>query len=133
VSKDKGENMFRSALLLFVAIVFMTCSEDSPVEVTECSTPATIKDLTGLDGCGFVFELEDGTRLEPLRIFYCGTPPLPKDMPADPLHGFEIIDGKKVTISYDVVENYASTCMAGQVVKITCIQEAPAQMSQSDH
>jgi len=56
-----------------------------------------------------------------------------KDPPADPLHNFELIDGKKVLISYDVLENYASTCMAGHVVKINCIQEVPAQMSQSDH
>jgi hypothetical protein len=127
--------MFRPILLLLVTFAFMTCSEDSdlPLQETECSTPATIKNLTGLDGCGFVFELEDGKRLEPLRIFYCGTPPFPENMPADPLYNFELIDGKKVLISYDVVENYASTCMTGPVVKITCMQEAPAQMSQSEH
>jgi hypothetical protein len=30
-----------------------------------CSTLATVHDLRGLDGCGFVFELADGKRLEP--------------------------------------------------------------------
>src|SRR5687768_6242180 len=122
------EIMIRILLLLFVATIFFTCSEESPEAA--CSVPATIKDLTGLDGCGFVFELENGTRLEAFRSFgFCGTPPLPKEVTEDPLYNFQLEDGKKVFIEYEPAEG-ASICMAGQLVKITCIREGEA--SQSD-
>jgi hypothetical protein len=122
------EIMIRTLLLLFVATLFFTCADEDSLEAS-CSVPATVKDLTGLDGCGFVFELEDGTRLQPFRIGYCGTPPLPKGITEDPLYNFQFEAGKKVFIEYEPAEG-ASICMAGQLVKITCIREGEA--SQSD-
>jgi hypothetical protein len=108
--------------LILMVLVLIGCDDDDLPE--DCLTPATIRNLAGLDGCGWVFELQDGTRLEPLRVFYCGTPPLPKEMTEDPLDNFEFIDNKKVLINYELVENGASICMVGPVVKITCITEA---------
>jgi hypothetical protein len=118
--------MVRPLILLFTALVFVTCAEESSVTPPPpaCSTPATIVDLTGLDGCGFAFELEDGTRLLPVIVFYCGTPPLPKDLPQNPLIGFEFVDGKKVFIDYTISEDFAGACMAGQYVSVTCISES---------
>jgi hypothetical protein len=109
------------------AITILACADNNLDELSTCSTPATIKDLTGLDGCGFVFELEDGTRLEPVKIFMCGTPPITKDN-TDPLHNFELVDGKKVFIDYEAIQG-ASICMAGQTVRITCISEAVSTQS----
>lgn len=114
----------------FLTLILLTGCADDDIQQTEpedCSTLATIKDLSGLDGCGFVFELEDGSRLEPLRVFMCGTPPLPDEMPSDLLHDFPMIDGKKVLINYEVIPHATSICMAGTVVKITCIQETRSQ------
>jgi hypothetical protein len=116
--------MIRLLILVFTAVIFMTCSEEDPATPTACSTPATVVDLTGLDGCGFVFELEDGTRLLPVLVFHCGTPPLPKDLPSDALSGFDFVAGKKVFIDYTISEDYAGACMAGQYASITCISEA---------
>lgn len=100
-------------------------SEQSPFR--QWQTLATVRDLRGLDGCGFVFELADGKRLEPFRMFYCGTPPIPQEQIQDPLINFEFVDGKQVKIGYEVMENQASICMVGSIVKITCIEElAPA-------
>lgn len=82
----------------------------------ECKSRATVKDLSGLDGCGFVFELEDGTRLEPIIRVYVTAPT------NDPLYGFEFVDGKKVTIDYEISSG-ASACMAGPIVNITCLTE----------
>ena len=108
--------------LCLVAFLFYGCQENSP-EQQECSVPATVRDLTGLDGCGWVFELSDGKRLEPKRVvFFCGTPPLPKEVTEDPLYNFEWADGKAVYISYQEVEA-GSICMVGPVVKITCISD----------
>lgn len=85
---------------------------------------ATVRDLTGLDGCGYVFELEDGTRLQPYMIGYCGTPPLPKEVTEDPLYGFDWVDGKRVKIGYESTKAL-SACMNGIVVKVTCLEEMP--------
>lgn len=129
--------MFRSYLSSFVGLmmVVVACTDDvtEPQESdVSCSIPATVKDLTGLDGCGFVFELEDGVLLEPIRpVFFCGTPPLPKEITEDPLYNFEFIDGKQVLINYEVTKS-ASVCMVGDVVKITCIKEVSAAAPQSD-
>jgi len=83
----------------------------------ECHTKATVKDLTGLDGCGLVFELEDGTILEPERRTYV-QPPKPEE---DPLYYFELVAGQKVVIGYES-SNAGSICMAGDVVFVTCIK-----------
>jgi hypothetical protein len=55
--------------LLFLCIIIFTLSACKKEEVKKsnagCNTLATVRDLRGLDGCGFVFELADGKRLEP--------------------------------------------------------------------
>jgi hypothetical protein len=109
-----------AAIVLIGAFCFTAGCSQEEVDPS-CSTRATVRDLTGLDGCGFVFELEDGTRLEPVRVFYCGTEPFvaPTD---DPLYNFEFADGKKVKISYEL-SNGGSICMVGPSVKITCLTE----------
>lgn len=111
-------------IALAATSIFVSCDEGREVDAEPaCEVRATVRDLTGLDGCGFVFELEDGTRLEPLRIGFCGTPPMPKDQTKDPLYGFEFVDGKTVKISYKLAENGGSICMVGPVVHITCLTE----------
>lgn len=111
--------------VLILTLALSGCSENMPSPENKpdvCSTPAIVRDLSGLDGCGFVFELTDGTRLEPVRVFYCGTPPLPKEMTENPLYDFEFVDGQRVRISYTPAQA-ASICMVGTPVTITCISE----------
>ncbi len=113
------------AFFTFFSSLFWSC-EDNKITNTSCKPGvlATVKDLTGLDGCGFVFELSDGSKLEPVRPFIrCGTPPLPKEVTEDPLYNFQFVDGKKVRIAYEEITEAASICMVGKVVKITCIEE----------
>lgn len=110
-----------SVLVLSLATL-IACEDREDLTLT-CGTEATVRDLTGLDGCGFVFELNDGTRLEPVRMFFCGTPPLPAEVTNDPLYNFQFVDGKKVRIGYVETQEMASICMAGKLVKITCLEE----------
>jgi hypothetical protein len=125
VSNGKGNFFMRKVLLLaVVALMSSRCNNVEPLEAPRCSVNATVVDLTGLDGCGWVFELEDGTRLEPLRVFWCGTPPISEEQMKDPLNDFVFLDGKKVTIDYELVENAVSICMVGPTAKITCLSEA---------
>lgn len=109
-------------LILLLALLYASCSKEN-IERTDCASEATVRNLSGAEGC-FVFELKDGTRLEPVRLFYCGTPPLPKEVTEDPLLNFEFVDGKPVKIGYNRVE-YLSRCNVGAVVKITCLTELP--------
>lgn len=91
--------------------------------MTKCSTPATLRNLEGLDGCGWVFELTDGKRLEPRIMRLCGTPPQSKEATEDPLYDFEYVDGKTVFIDYEPLADVVSICMVGEVVRITCISD----------
>jgi hypothetical protein len=113
-----------SFLILAVSLLVATSCDEEQIDTSGCTTSATVRDLTGLDGCGFVFELEDGSYLEPVRMMVCGTGPLPKEVTEDPLFDFEFVDGKKVTIGYEEIMNRASICMVGKTVRVTCITEA---------
>ena len=113
----------KKLIVLSVMMLLFNACQETGLEQKKCSVPATVRDLTGLDGCGWVFELSDGRRLELQQIFpFCGTPPLPKEVTEDPLYNFEWVDGKTVYISYDELDA-SSICMVGPVVKITCISE----------
>lgn len=116
----------KNFLALLLILVLSQCTEED-VQKT-CSTRATVRDLTGLDGCGFVFELEDGIRIEPVKTYtlMCGTPPLPKEVTGDPLFSFDFVEGKKVLISYQLAES-GSYCMAGLPAKITCLSETSGE------
>lgn len=127
----------RSLLILsFLSLALVQCiSEDPAFELLSesgCSTPATVRDLRGLDGCGYVFELGDGTQLEPALLFWCGTPPLSEEQLSDPLHNFEWVDGKKVLINYEILDNMGSVCMVGPIAKITCLSEVDSTAEEDE-
>jgi hypothetical protein len=112
---------------LFMCLALMAGSSCTEESITpECDTLATVRDLSGLDGCGFVFELEDGTRLEPIRMAYCGTMPLPPEITDNPLYNFEFAPGKKVKINYTVSTGVSTACMTGTPIKVTCLTELSA-------
>ncbi|UOQ96378.1 hypothetical protein MUN81_14105 [Hymenobacter sp. 5317J-9] len=73
-----------------------------------CDTPATVRDLSGLDGCGKVLELANGKRLEPHGTAW---------------NSFPSANGQHVVIGY-VPAGSVSICMVGQPVEITCIRGA---------
>lgn len=69
--------------------------------------PATVKDYTGLDACGYIIELDSGTKLEPAVI--------------DP--GFMLKDKQRVMLKYVELKDRASACMVGTIARITEIYE----------
>ena len=91
------------ALLVISLVAFLACKKD------DCSNGinAKFKDLTGLDGCGMVIELEDGTRLEPVNL---------SDISITPK------DGMKIRLKYHSIEG-GSICMVGETVKIDCLEK----------
>jgi len=66
----------------------------------------TIKDFTGLDGCGLVIILDNGTVLEPAVL------------PT----GVILIPDKKISFTYQNLANKYSICMAGPIVKILALR-----------
>lgn len=101
--------------------LFQCSKEDGEMNCdnTTCATEATVVDMTGLDGCGFMFELVDGTRLEPERRIYIQAPTKEED----PLYHFNLKPGQIVKINWIESTDLASICMAGPIVFITCITE----------
>ena len=65
-----------------------------------------VRDYTGLDGCGWIIEIEGGNKLEPALI----------------LPNIQFYDGQEVTVWYKEMEGMSSTCMVGQIAKIYKIE-----------
>ena len=84
---------------------------------SSCTQVAIVKDLTGLDGCGFALELENGSRLIPQKLTYIQAP----DKNQDPGYHFNFIDGQKVCFGFRETEG-VDACMAGKLVFLTCIR-----------
>lgn len=104
---------------MVIGFGFAQCDDEN----TACSTRAIVRNFTGTDGCGYVFELENGELLEPVKLIRCGTPPVTNFVGA-PVAGFESLElkeGMRVKISYEETES-VSTCMIGPLVRITCLQ-----------
>lgn len=117
------KTLLSTLLFLSSSFIFLGCDKEPMSVSCDQAAFATVRDLTGLDGCGFVFELADGTKLQPQMLGYCGTPPLPKEVTENPLYNFQWVDGKQVRIGFEEVTDAISICMVGKVVKITCIEE----------
>lgn len=111
--------MVHLAIIILLLLTLNACTEAEKLPEANCGTQATVRNLTGLDSCGFVFELDNGTRLQPY-------------MPAgnvtgakqSPLLNFIFTDGQRVSIAYQVRNDIATVCMVGPVVEITCIENS---------
>lgn len=91
-------------ILLFLTTTLFSCTKDNPCAN---SVPASLQNLTGLDGCGWVLVLEDGSKLEPTNL---------DEFPIN------LSQGKKVNVAYHTLE-MASICMVGKIVEIDCLSE----------
>ncbi len=108
----RGTKFLFSLLLATTTIFYFTaCCDKDPVDPNDpCETPelATIKDKTGLDGCGLVLEMvADDKIVEPV-----GT-----DLKAK---GFK--EGDLVLVGLHPVKAL-SICMMGETAEIVCIEK----------
>ena len=72
-----------------------------------CDQTGTVRDYTGLDGCGLLIELDNGVVLEPAEV----------------VPNFVLHDGQRVRLGYTELKDRASICMTGLIVRIDCISE----------
>jgi hypothetical protein len=91
-------------ILLFTLFLALSCSKRSCLN----SKNGELKNYTGLDGCGWVIVLEDGTKLEPTNLSE---------------FNIALEEAKKISVSYKSSNNMASICMVGELVEIDCIKE----------
>ena len=89
-----------------IALSLVACKKNDDLASCPNSVPATFKDLTGLDGCGMVLELSDGSRLEDANLSELNLTPA---------------DGLKVRVKYSDAPGMASICMVGPIVRVDCI------------
>lgn len=108
----KKPSSFRQIVILkivafAIAFVFIVSCEKETTNRCENSQEGTLKDLTGLDGCGWIIQLSDSTKLEPINL---------DDF------DIELTENKTVCIKFHERKDLGSYCMVGKVVEIDFIE-----------
>ncbi|PKP34585.1 MAG: hypothetical protein CVU00_06365 [Bacteroidetes bacterium HGW-Bacteroidetes-17] len=101
----KGRIFTLIIFLSFTMLCLNTCKKTGPCDD---GVKGSFKNLTGLDGCGWVIVLEDNNQvIEPSN-----------------LNDFMIVpsEDKKIWVKYERAP-LASICMVGEVVIINCISD----------
>lgn len=93
-------------LFLGLGTLLLSLSVNSEEKRCPNGVPGTLVDATGLDGCGWLIELDNGTTLEPVGLAQYSLP---------------LVDGKRVYVEYTVLPLSPSICMAGTKAQITCM------------
>lgn len=99
---------------LFITILsvyfLFGCKPSKPASTKQISCKGgevlTLVNLVGLDGCGWVFEQANGTKLEPINL---------NDQLTTP-------EDKQYRVLYKTRTDGASICMVGSLVEIVCIE-----------
>lgn len=98
----------KRSLFILSALALLSlaaCKKNDAPATCPNGVSATFKNLTGLDGCGYVLELADGSRLEVANLDALNLTPQ---------------DGMKVRVEYQQTD-MASICMVGPIVLVSCI------------
>jgi hypothetical protein len=96
--------MIKKISYFLLILVFVSACSKSHTGMLK----GTLHDYTGLDGCGMLIDLENGSTLEPTNL---------SDFQGD----VSITDGQKVWIKYHEI-SAGSICMVGKVVVIDELQ-----------
>ncbi len=110
--------------LAFILVLSFSCKKHEELHHAACGTSATVRDLRSQSGCGFVFELTDGTKLEPSTTttsttHTCGSHN--SSATSNSLSNFSFQDGQKVKIGFEIINSTTNACGA-KAAKITCVE-----------
>lgn len=92
-------------LLLLVATIFTACNKE--VEEITLMDSGTVVNYAGAGNCGFVIELDNGGKIQPLFF----------------PDGFVFSEGQRVLVEYSEMQNIVSTCDRGIASEIISIEE----------
>ena len=96
--------------ILLISLVVLTLAIHSCNKESECenSHSAKLVNMTGFDGCSWMIELNNGTKLEPTNL---------NDF------NINLQENQKIWVVYYPAAQSASICMHGEIVTIDCISE----------
>ena len=107
------EKMKSIYLQIGLAILLFTGCKNSASAPTNSNSHSceggevlALVDLTGLDGCDWVFEKSDGDRFEPINLL--------EKLPSPTAQQYRVL--------YKIRTGGASICMVGQLIEIQCIE-----------
>ena len=94
--------------ILVLTFVLLIIGIHSCNKQSECKNPNSAKlvNMTGLDGCSWMIELNNGTKLEPTNL---------NDF------SINLEENKKIWVVYHTAAQMASICMTVEIVTIDCI------------
>ncbi|MCX6240163.1 MAG: hypothetical protein NTY07_21920 [Bacteroidia bacterium] len=90
------------ALIGVIALSLLLFSCEKVIKQDNLQT-GILKNLTGLDGCGWIIQLSDNTKIEPVNL-------------AD--FEIELTENLKVILKYHERTDLGSYCMVGKVVEL---------------
>jgi hypothetical protein len=97
----------RTLIFVTLVILMMGCKAKPGPESKNCEVTGTVKDFTGLDGCGLLIELKNGDLLNPAK--------LPE--------GTELKENQAIRFTYKKLDDMMSICMREKaIVEITCLE-----------
>jgi len=101
--------LFSMLLVSALASVSLFACNDHQKKAKKCpdAEEGILRDLSGLDGCGWVIQLADSSRLEPINL-------------GD--FNIELVNNKPVCIRYHERTDMGSICMVGKIVEIDFIE-----------
>jgi hypothetical protein len=99
------KQLFLFAIIAFTALLFTGCQNDDQEEKFEAT--GTVVDYAGASNCGFIIELENGERIQPL--YYPD--------------GFTFAQGQRVHVEYYRLSNVVPSCDRGTPAEVTFIEE----------
>ena len=97
----------RTLIFVLLLPLFFGCKTKPSPEGKTCEVLGTVKDFSGLDGCGLLIEIGDGGLLNPVKL----------------PDGAELKANQAVRFNYKKLEDMMSSCMREQAfVEITCLE-----------
>jgi len=99
--------MIKEIIAFVIVSLFLFSCEKETTNNCENSQKGILKNLTGLDGCGWIIQLSDSTKLEPINIDE---------------FDIDLLENKSVCIQYHERTDLGSYCMVGKVIEIDFIE-----------
>lgn len=98
-------------IICMLSLALVSCDnskKDNNTSNCENAEKGKIVNLNGLDGCGWLIELDNGSKIIPTNL---------------DTFDIEIAEGKKVNVNYTEKDDMAGICMAGKIAEINCINQ----------
>lgn len=99
-------NVLKVIVLATISMFVFACEKET-VNKCENSQEGVLKNLTGIDGCGWIIQISDSIKLEPINLDE---------------FDIELAENKSVCIQYHERKDLGSYCMVGKIVEIDFIE-----------